>query len=94
MKMFIDVIILIFITSFFSRVDVVSSEIEILRLVWQCLSCACQERVYMNTEECLGRRRWAGWVLGKEPWLSGWAGQSAPWVWSPGAVLQAFWKHM
>ena len=44
MKMFIDVIVLIFITSFFSCVDVVSSEIEIqacLAVLVLCLPGMC-----------------------------------------------------
>lgn len=61
MKMFIDVIVLIFITSFFSCVDVVSSEIEIqacLAVLVLCLPGMClHEHWGMSWEKEIG---WMG----------------------------------
>lgn len=87
MKMFIDVIVLIFITSFFHVWLWSQSKLK-FRLVLAVLLLCLPGRVYADTEECL--RREIGWMGSwQEPWLSGWAGQSAPWIWSLRSCPQA-----
>lgn len=70
---------------FFSRVDVVSSEIEIQTCLAVLVLCLPRARLHehwgMSWEKKIG---WMG------SWQRAFAvsmGKSAPWIWSPGAVL-------